>query len=106
LSLTALRFAVAVPLPLLFVICKPVPWGAMPRFAAFGVLGIGIGQATQVFGIVVTTASVGTIISATILVFVVLFASLRLKQRVTGRQQVGLLAAFVGIAFIAFGQGK
>jgi O-acetylserine/cysteine efflux transporter len=51
-----------------------------------------------------TTASVGTIISATIPVFVVLFAALRLKQRVTHRQKLGLLAAFVGIAFVAFGQ--
>jgi O-acetylserine/cysteine efflux transporter len=65
LSLTALRFAVAVPLLLLFVIGKPIPWRAMPRLAAVGVLGIGIGQVTQVFGIVGTTASGGTIISAT-----------------------------------------
>lgn len=105
LSLTALRFAVALPLLMLFVVGKPVPWRALPRLAAVGLLGIGIGQLTQIFGIVGTTASVGTIISATIPVFVVLFAALRLKQRVTSRQQVGLLVAFIGIAFVAFGQG-
>lgn len=105
LSLTALRFAVAVPLLMVFVVGKPIPWSALPRLVAVGVLGIGIGQVTQVFGIVGTTASVGTIISATIPVFVVVFAAMRLKQRVTRRQQFGLLAAFVGIAFVAFGQG-
>jgi drug/metabolite transporter (DMT)-like permease len=33
----------------------------------------------------------------------VVFAALRLKQPVTSRQQLGLLAAFAGIALVAFG---
>lgn len=105
LTLTALRFAVAVPILMLFVIRKPVPWQAMPQMIALGILGIGVGQIAQIFGIEGTTASVGTIISATIPVFVVIFAALRLRQRVTLRQQAGILAAFIGIACVALGQG-
>ena len=63
-----------------------------------------MGQVAQTFGVARTSASVGTIISATIPVFVVLFAALRLKQAVSGRQVLGLLAAFAGIALVAFGK--
>jgi drug/metabolite transporter (DMT)-like permease len=106
LTLTALRFVVAVPLLLIFVVGKQrLPWRALPSVAALGILGISLGQVAQAFGVEGTSASVGTIISATIPVFVVVFAALRLKQPVTGRQQVGLLAAFAGIALVAMGNG-
>ncbi|MBZ6077032.1 DMT family transporter [Microvirga puerhi] len=104
LTLTALRFAIAVPLLLFFTIGKQrLPRRALPRVAALGVLGIGIGQIAQAFGVAGTSASVGTIISATIPIFVVVFAALRLKQSVSGRQKLGLLAAFAGIALVALG---
>lgn len=107
LTLTALRFSFAVPLLLIFTLGRRrLPWLALPQTAALGVLGIGVGQVAQTFGVLRTAASVGTIISATIPVFVVLFAALRLKQRVTGRQRFGLLAAFAGIALVAFGHGQ
>jgi drug/metabolite transporter (DMT)-like permease len=70
------------------------------------VLGISVGQVAQAFGVEGTSASAGTIISATIPVFVVVFAALRLKQPVTARQQLGLLAAFLGIALVAMGSGS
>ncbi len=106
LTLTALRFAIAVPLLLICAAGKPLlPWRALPRFVGLGVLGIGVGQVAQAFGVVGTSASVGTIISATIPVFVVFFAAMRLKQRVTGLQKLGLLAAFIGIALVASGHG-
>jgi drug/metabolite transporter (DMT)-like permease len=106
LTLTALRFAVAVPLLLLFVIGGPrLPWRAVPRIALLGVLGIGAGQVTQTLGVVGASASVGTIISATIPIFVVMFAAMRLKQAVSIRQASGLLAAFAGIALVASGNG-
>jgi O-acetylserine/cysteine efflux transporter len=107
LPLTAWRFAVAVPLLFLFVVGRQrLPWRAFPLVAALGILGIGVGQVTQTLGVVGTSASVGTIISATIPVFVVVFAALRLKQAVSGRQALGLLAAFVGIALVASGNGR
>ncbi|MFB9126226.1 DMT family transporter [Paraburkholderia dipogonis] len=105
LTLTAMRFGVAVPLLLMFVIVgkHSMPWRALPRVAALGVLGIGIGQVSQTFGVAGTSASVGTIISATIPIFIVFFAALRLRQPVSGLQQLGLLAAFAGIALVALG---
>lgn len=107
LTLTTMRFAVAVPLLFLFSIGRPrLQRRALPRAAALGVLGIGFGQVAQAFGIAGTAASVGTIISATIPIFVVVFAALRLGQRVTGRQQLGLVAAFGGIALVALGHGQ
>lgn len=106
LTLTALRFAVAVPLLFVFVVRRPwLSWPAVPHVAALGILGIGVGQVTQTLGVVGTSASVGTIITATIPVFVVIFAALRLKQAVSGRQAVGMLAAFAGIAVVASGTG-
>jgi drug/metabolite transporter (DMT)-like permease len=107
LTLTALRFALAVPLLMMFVVGRQrLTWRALPRVTALGVLGIGVGQVAQAFGVEGTSASIGTIISATIPVLVVVFAAVRLKQPVTSRQQLGLLAAFVGIAFVSFGQGQ
>lgn len=107
LTLTALRFAIAVPLLLIFVVGpRRLPWRALPPVAALGILGIGIGQLAQTLGVVDTSASVGTIITATIPVFVVVLAALRLKQPVSGRQKLGLLAAFAGIALVAQGDGQ
>ncbi|MBN9454951.1 MAG: DMT family transporter [Bosea sp.] len=104
LTLTALRFIIAVPLMFVFVLGKQrMPWRALPRLAALGVLGIGIGQVAQTFGVAGTSASVGTIISATIPIFIVVFAALRLRQSVSRLQALGLLAAFAGIALVATG---
>lgn len=104
-TLTALRFAIALPPLLVLAARQRLPLRALPRVALLGVLGIGIGQVAQTLGIAGTSASIGTIISATIPVFVVMFAALRLKQTVSPRQHIGLLAAFLGIALVAFGSG-
>lgn len=107
MGLTALRFAIAVPLLLVFPVGKRLlPRRAVPRVAALGVLGIGVGQVAQSYGVDGASASVGTVISATIPVFVVFFAALRLKQPVSRLQQLGLLAAFAGMALVAFGYGQ
>lgn len=106
LTLTGLRFLIAVPLMFVFIVGKQgLPLRAIPRVAALGILGIGIGQVAQTFGVVGTSASVATTISAAIPVFVVVFASLRLKQPVSALQALGLTVAFVGIALVAWGRG-
>jgi drug/metabolite transporter (DMT)-like permease len=106
LTLTALRFAIAVPLLLVCAVGRlPLSRRALPRLVALGVLGIGVGQVAQALGVAGTSASVGTIISATIPVFVVFLAAMRLKQPVTGLQKLGLAAAFLGIALVASGHG-
>src|SRR5690349_7849672 len=84
LTLTAMRFLLAVPFLLPFVVVRPgLPWRDLLRFAALGLLGVGVGQVSQTYGIAGTSASVGTVISATIPVFVVVFAAMRLKQPVS-----------------------
>jgi drug/metabolite transporter (DMT)-like permease len=106
LTLTALRFLVAVPLFLILAVGHlRVPWRAVPSILALGVMGISMGNVAQSFGVAGTSASVATIISATIPIFVVIFAALRLKQPVTVRQWFGLVAAFAGIALVAMGSG-
>jgi drug/metabolite transporter (DMT)-like permease len=106
LTLTAMRFLVAAPLLLILAARRlRVPWQAVPSIIALGVMGITLGNVAQSFGVQGTSASVGTIISATIPIFIVIFAATRLNQPVTGRQWIGLLAAFAGIALVAAGSG-
>jgi O-acetylserine/cysteine efflux transporter len=62
LTLTALRFAVAVPVLLLFAAGpRRLPWRALPRVATLGALANGVGQVAQAYGVAGTSASVGTI---------------------------------------------
>ncbi|WP_018236852.1 EamA family transporter [Ensifer sp. BR816] len=107
LTLTAMRFLVAVPLFLFLAAGRlRVPWQAVPSIIALGVMGITLGNVAQSFGVQGTSASVGTIMSATIPIIIVIFAALRLKQPVAGRQWIGLLTAFGGIALVAVGSGS
>ena len=107
LMFTAMRFLVAVPLLLILSSRRlRVPLKAVPSIIALGVMGISLGNVAQSFGVQGTSASVGTIISATIPIFIVIFAAVRLKQAVAGRHWVGLVAAFGGIALVALGNGS
>jgi drug/metabolite transporter (DMT)-like permease len=106
LMFTAMRFLVAVPLLLTLSSRRlRVPLRAVPSIIALGVMGISLGNVAQSFGVRGTSASVGTIVSATIPIFIVIFAAVRLKQPVAGKHWAGLLAAFGGIALVAFGSG-
>jgi len=107
ITLTAIRFVVAVPLFMILAAGRlRVPWQAIPSIIALGVMGITLGNVAQSFGVRGTSASAGTIISATIPIFIVIFAAIRLKQPVAGRQWIGLLGAFSGIALVAVGSGS
>lgn len=107
ITLTAIRFLVAVPLFMTLAAGRlRVPWRAVPSVIALGVMGITLGNVAQSFGVQGTSASAGTIISATIPIFIVIFAAFRLKQPVAGRQWLGLFWAFAGIALVAVGSGS
>ncbi len=107
LMFTAMRFLVAAPLLLILSSRQlRVPLRAIPSIVALGVMGITLGNVAQSFGVQGTSASVGTIISATIPIFIVIFAAVRLKQPVAGKHWIGLLAAFGGIALVALGNGS
>jgi drug/metabolite transporter (DMT)-like permease len=104
LTLTALRYVVAV---LCFVVVlagrRIPPPGALLRMAGLGALGIGIGQVTQALGVELANASVATVISALIPLLVVVFAVIRLRQRIRPLHVVGLLLAIAGVALVAGG---
>lgn len=107
MTFTALRFMVAVPLMLILARRQLwVPKKAIPSIVALGVMGITLGNVAQSFGVQSASASVATILSATIPLFMVILAAIRLNQSVTPVQWTGLLAAFVGIALVAVGSGS
>lgn len=105
MTLTALRFVTALPPLFLLSMRQRLPLRALPGVALLGIIGISVGQVAQTLGVGQTSASVGAILSATIPIFVVLFAGLRLRQRVSARQMLGLAGGFAGIAVIALGSG-
>lgn len=106
-TLTSMRFACAVPPLMAYVIGRhPISKEALPKVIGLGIIGIFIGQITQALGVAETSASIATIISAMIPIFIVLFAAIRLKQSVTNTQKLGIAAAFTGIAIVALGRGE
>jgi O-acetylserine/cysteine efflux transporter len=107
LTLTGLRYLAAAPLFAFLLLGRPLPpLRALLAMAGLGVLGIGLGQAFQALGVQRISASIATVISATIPILIVLFAALRLRQRVQLRHAVGLFSAFVGVALVATGDPR
>jgi hypothetical protein len=81
LMLAACRYAAAAPFFALFLIGRPRPSRrALLGMAILGVIGIDIGQVAQILGVQQTEASVATVISATIPIFVVVLASWRSRD--------------------------
>ncbi len=106
MTFTALRFMVAVPLMMLLARRElRVPRKAVPGIVGLGVMGITLGNVAQSFGVQGTSASLATILSATIPLFMVVLAAIRFRQSVTPLQWSGLLVAFLGIALVAVGSG-
>ncbi|MBV8565102.1 MAG: DMT family transporter [Methylobacteriaceae bacterium] len=101
LTLIALRYLVAAPFFMLSLIGRPLPpRRALAAMAGLGVLGIDIGQVAQALGVRATSASVATVIAATIPLFVVAFAALWLRQPIRLTHFVGLLTALLGLALV------
>jgi drug/metabolite transporter (DMT)-like permease len=104
LTLTALRYVIAAPAFMVLLRGRPCPSGrALAAMGALGLLGIPVGQVAQALGVARTSASVATVISATIPIFVVVFAVLRLRQSIRPRQALGLALALGGVALVATG---
>jgi O-acetylserine/cysteine efflux transporter len=107
LTLTALRYIVAVPFFIPLLRGRPLPPSRdLVRAAALGILGVGAGQAAQTLGVRETSASVATVISATIPIFVVVLAAIRLHQPIRKHQALGLGIAFAGVALVATGDPR
>ncbi|MGH7121384.1 MAG: DMT family transporter [Acetobacteraceae bacterium] len=98
-TLVALRYVVAAPCFMLFLLGQPLP----PRrlllsMAGLGVVGVDLGQATQIVGLAHTSAALGTVITASIPLFTVLLAATKLRQTLLPRHIAGFLLALAGIA--------
>jgi O-acetylserine/cysteine efflux transporter len=107
LTLTALRFVVAAPCFAWLLRGRRLPPPrASAAAAALGLLGIGVGQVAQTLGVRLTPASVATVVSALIPVFVVALAALRLRQPITALHTAGLTAALAGVALVAGGDPR
>jgi O-acetylserine/cysteine efflux transporter len=107
LTLTALRYFVAAPCFLWLLRGRPLPPPrACAAAAGLGVLGLGVGQVAQTFGVRAVPASVATVVSALIPIFVVALAALRLRQPIRALQGAGLASALAGVALIAGGDPR
>lgn len=107
LTLTALRYLVAAPCFLWWLRGHRLPPPrACAAAAGLGLLGIGVGQIAQTLGVRIAPASVATVVSALIPVFVVALAAVRLRQPVAGAQAAGLAAALAGVALVAGGDPR
>jgi O-acetylserine/cysteine efflux transporter len=107
LTLTALRYLVAAPFFAVLLLGRRLPPPrALAAMAGLGVLGIAVGQVFQALGVQRISASVATVIGATIPILVVLLASLRLAQRIRLRHSLGLAAAFAGVMLVVIGDPR
>ncbi|HLW59337.1 MAG TPA: DMT family transporter [bacterium] len=107
LTLTALRYVVAAPCFVWLLRGRPLPPPrSLAAAAGLGVLGIAVGQLSQTLGVGRTSASVATVISATIPILVVVFARIRLRQAIALRQGLGFAVALGGVALVATGDPR
>jgi O-acetylserine/cysteine efflux transporter len=104
-TLAALRYLVAAPCFVLFLLGRPLP---PPRLLlamiVLGAIGVDLGQATQILGVSRTSAALATVITATIPLFTVVLASLKLGQTLAPRHMAGLALALGGVGCAALGR--
>ncbi len=101
--LATLRYASAAPFFAVLAWHGPRPSARdLTRLAVLGILGIDVGQVAQVLGVARTSASVATVLSATIPILVAVLAAWRLRQALRAVHVVGLLMAASGVGVIAF----
>ncbi len=106
LAFVSLRYAFAAPFFALFLVGQPLPSRrGLARMAALAVLGLAAGQVLQIAGIQRSSAVVATIITATIPIFTVLLAGMRLGQPVRLQHLIGLAVALAGVALCTLASG-
>jgi drug/metabolite transporter (DMT)-like permease len=104
LTLTALRYLVAAPFFALFLLGRPLPARrVLCKMALLGLLGMGVGQEMQVLAVQRISASVATVISASIPILTVILATWRLGQRIRFWHALGLATALGGVFLVAYG---
>ncbi len=104
LGLVSLRYVCAAPAFALFLLRERLPPPrALLAIGGLAALGLGAGQVLQIAGVQRSSAAVATIIVATIPIFTVLFAALRLGQPVRVHHLAGLTVAVAGIGLATAG---
>lgn len=102
LLLATLRYLTAAPFFVVLLIGRPLPSRrGLLAMAGLGIIGIDGGQVTQVLGVQGTSASVATVFTATIPIFVVILAGWRLRQKLRPAHGLGLALALLGVAVVA-----
>ena len=104
-TLAAMRYLVATPCFVLFLLGRPLPQlRLLFAMIVLGAIGVDFGQATQILGIARTSAALATVIMATIPLFTVILAALKLGQKLAPRHMLGLALALGGVGLVAFGR--
>ena len=103
LALTAARYLAAVPAFALLMIGKPLPPKRdLLAMIGLGVLGIDGGQILQSVGVMRTSSSVATVLSATSPMFIAAMAAIFLGQKVGPRHLGGMAVALAGVVVVAW----
>lgn len=104
-TLMALRYLAAAPCFILILATQRAP----PRrlllgMAGLGVIGVDLGQLTQIAGIARTSAALATVITASIPLFTVILAVFKLGQKLLPRHLIGFFLALAGIGGAVLGE--
>jgi drug/metabolite transporter (DMT)-like permease len=106
LTLTAVRYLVAAPLFAILMRGRPLPSRReMVTLAGLGLLGIDAGQILQSLGVLRTSSSIATVLSATSPMFIAGFAAVILGQRIALRHLAGMAVALAGVVAVAGERG-
>jgi drug/metabolite transporter (DMT)-like permease len=106
IDLGFLRFVVATPIMLLFVVIqkKPLrlPLKELPWLVVLGLTGVTFLYLFQFVGIHYTNAPTASVLINTNVIFIALLSGLFLHENLTGRRIAGILLSFLGVFVIMF----
>lgn len=100
-----LRFALASVLMLGYFLIARRPLRRLFSSRILWIMGVtnGIGFALEFYGLTMTTASVASFLVNVNVVFMAIFGSLLLKERITGKTKIGIAVGLVGVFLITTG---
>ncbi len=109
LTLASFRVVLAAILLLPIFLARPrrerFPRGDLGTFVLMGLLGVAMNQMFFTVGLNYTTAGHSSLIIATTPILILLLASLRGLEKVTGKKFAGMLLSFSGVAILALEKG-
>jgi drug/metabolite transporter (DMT)-like permease len=103
LALVDLRVLIAGVVLLLWVIARgelPPFWRRWREYLVLGALNVALPFTLIAWAALTLSASLGSILIATVPLFTAPIAALQLNERVSGRQAIGLIVGFIGVAIL------